>query len=103
MCNALQRHYTLCGHVLTEPSTHYWEPCRNALLTGQRCGFAVFSEKLYDAEGKCPTCVAAWVKEVDEREEKARKEWRGRLRKRDGNKGGKGGKGAEDGGIETLR
>lgn len=82
----------------------YWEPCRNALLNGKRCSFAVFSEELHRTEGKCPTCVAAWVMEVDEREEKARKEWRGRLRKRDENKGGKGSKeAAKEGGIETLR
>lgn len=34
--------------------------------------------------------MAASVKEVEEPEEKARVEWKGRLRKRDGNKGMRG-------------
>lgn len=110
MCNSLQRHYPLCGHVLTEASSLYWELCRNALATEKRCTFAIFSEQRHREQGKCPTCLAASVKEVDEPEEKARVEWKGRLRRRDGNTGMrgrgikvKGTRKEERGGIEKFR
>jgi hypothetical protein len=54
--------------------------------------------------------LAASVKEVDEPEEKARVEWKGRLRRRDGNTGMrgrgikvKGTRKEERGGIEKFR
>jgi len=46
----------------------------------KRCDFAVFAEGYKDMGGRCPQCVRKWVKEVDEREEKAREQWKGRLR-----------------------
>jgi hypothetical protein len=110
MCNSLQRHYTLCGHVLTEASSLYWELCRNALTTDKRCTFAIFSEERHREDGKCPTCLAASAKEVDEPKVKARVEGKGRLRRRDGNKGMsgrgikvKGTRNEEGGGIENFR
>jgi hypothetical protein len=110
MCNSLQRHYPLCGHVLTEASSLYWELCPNALTTDKRCTFAVFSEQLYLENGKCPACSAACVKEVEEAEATARAEWKGRLKRRDGNKGlrsrgikVKGTRNEEGGGIENFR
>jgi hypothetical protein len=40
----------------------------------------VFAEAYKDMGGRCPQCVRKWVEEVDEREEKAREQWKERLR-----------------------
>jgi hypothetical protein len=82
MCNSYEIQYTLCGHTTTSKSQadQYWELCRNAITINKRCDFAVFAEAYKDMGGRCPQCVRKWVEEVDEREEKAREQWKERLR-----------------------
>lgn len=112
MCNSHHTHYRLCGHTLTPPSQaeQHWAFCQYALSTGKRCDFAVFSEVLHVDEGRCPSCVEKWVREVDEKDERGRREWRGRLRRREAKRGERekdrmgGGMGMGKGGrVETLR